>query len=47
MRRLGADHGRKFKGSVFVEYKCKDSADSFLATEGVEFEGVSLVKESK
>lgn len=47
MLRYGADEGRKFKGSVFVEFESKESADTYLQAEGVEFEGVTLTKESK
>lgn len=47
MRRRGADESREFKGSVFVEFDSKEVADTFLQTDGVEFEGVTLTKESK
>ncbi|XP_064389374.1 la protein homolog [Halichondria panicea] len=47
MRRFGADDGRKFKGSVFVEFGSKSIADSFLATQNVQFHSSDLTKESK
>ncbi len=47
MRRYGADDGRKFKGSVFVEFGSKIIADTFLATQSVQFLGSDLTKESK
>ena len=47
MRRRGADEGRKFKGSVFVEFSEQDTTDKFLTLQSVKFEETELVKESK
>lgn len=47
MRRLGEDEGRKFKGSIFVEFKEKTDAEQFLDNKAVSFEGLDLIKESK
>lgn len=47
MRRKGADEGRQFKGSVFVEFTGQDAADAFLALKSVKFGEVELMKESK
>ena len=47
MRRLGVDENRRFKGSVFVEFVEKESADKFLSQETVKYEDVELTKESK